>query len=958
MTKSAQPTISLVCAALIALPSLPVAGQNAAPKATTATQGSDAPDLEEVVVTGVRASLMRSVDAKRNAATIIDSISAEELGKFPARNVADALVNIPGITVERTTGGEGQHITIRGLRGDFNITTLNGRIMSTEDNGREFAFDVLPSEMISGADVYKAVRVQNIEGTLGGAVDLRSARPFDYKGLHLAGSAEGEYGQLPGKWGQKISGVVSNTFDDGRMGALLTVSYSKRSTRTDNLHEISSTSATEQDWNTDFNGDGVVENTGANNTGKRYIFPQFYSVGTILSDHKRLGVSSALQFKPSDSLLLTVDGLYSRYDASQLNYASSNHVTPREGQDLLTLADPAAEKWIPGTVKADANGVVTNFAMNNLTAEVLDDEASRVVNTKLLGANIKWDVNDKLHLSGDGYFSESARNSSGKNRFLVAGIPGSSAIFATRNNGLPDLQITIPGGRPLNQATDADYHAHYIGIGGQFDSGFGGDNLRDRVNSGKIDAKMDLDFGYAKALKFGLNFTDRRKSSSTIDNNATACQFCGYPFSFADIGAHIVQPFPVNGFLRDLPGNFPRSFATFNIDTYLNSLVRAEQNPNLVLYCSPQAAPCPPGQLTQYPAGYSAQILAPDLPLSYDVDEKTTAAYFQAEFSGDRWRGDIGVRLVHTKVRSSGYGTEIKSLTKLSNSADYKVEVTDPVPQVGGGSYTKPLPAINFAYDIRPDLRLRLAASKVISRPSLVELSSAVDRSSWASGSFTTYQLGNPNLKPTESTQWDASLEWYISPRSYISAAVFYKSIKNFVTETTEEKHYTDATSGATVPFTLNGFANGNSAKIRGAELAGQYLFDNGFGVVANLTTTGSTSVFGGVEGQLDGVIPHSYNLKLLYEKYGWSNQISYSYTSRFTHDLSSPYIPGLPIVSDEYKDLSATVSYEFGPHITAYVEGSNLLNNADFRFSTYRNVPAYYEAWGRAYFIGMRARL
>ena len=171
-------------------------------------------------------------------------------------------------------------------------------------------------------------------------------------------------------------------------------------------------------------------------------------------------------------------------------------------------------------------------------------------------------------------------------------------------------------------------------------------------------------------------------------------------------------------------------------------------------------------------------------------------------------------------------------------------------------------------------------------------------------------------------------MEWYISPRSYLSAAAFYKSIKNFVTGTIQAATFTDPNSGVTVPFTLNGSANGGSAKIHGAE------------------------------GQLDGVIPRSYNLELLYEKYGWSNQISYRYKSRFTHDLSSPYIPGLPIVSDEYKDLSATVSYEFGPHITANIEGSNLLNNADFRFSTYRNVPAYYEAWGRAYFVGVRARL
>ena len=177
---------------------------------------------------------------------------------------------------------------------------------------------------------------------------------------------------------------------------------------------------------------------------------------------------------------------------------------------------------------------------------------------------------------------------------------------------------------------------------------------------------------------------------------------------------------------------------------------------------------------------------------------------------------------------------------------------------------------------------------------------------------------------------------------------MFYKSLSNFVTGVTQEKTFTDPNSGVTVPYTEDGVTNGGKDKVYGTELAGQYLFDNGLGVVANTTITNSAP----------GVVPRSYNLKLIYEKFGWSNQLSYSYTSSYTHDSDSPYIPGLAIDSDAYKDLSATVSYAFGRHLTAYVEGSNLLNNADFRFSTYRNVPAYYEAWGRAYFVGMRMRL
>ena len=659
---------------------------------------------------------------------------------------------------------------------------------------------------------------------------------------------------------------------------------------------------------------------------------------------------SAYQFKPSDRVLLTIDALHTRYDASQQNYASSNHVTPREDQNPATLADPAALKWIPGSVRADANGVITNFNMNNLTAEVLDDTAARVVKTDLVGANLKWDATDSLHIIGDAYLSQSKRNSGGQNRFVVAGITDTSAVFATRNNGLPDLQIMLPDGRSLDQATDADYRAHYIGIGG--------DNLKDRIVGGKLDFKLDVDSGITKALKFGVNLTDRTKSSQVIDNNDTACNFCGYPFSFGDIGAKVILPPAVNNLLSDQPGNFPRQFATFDIDTYLAALARAENNPNILTYCPDPANGCPP---LQYPTGYSAQILKPDLPVSFSVKEKTVSAYVQGEFSGDRWRGDVGVRFVHTKVTSTGYSVELApGLIKIPGaSADYIVNLTDPVPVSGGGSYTKALPAVNFAYDLRPDLRLRLAASKVLSRPSLFQLSTSTDWSNWSSGSFITYHAGNPDLKPTEANQFDASLEWYISPQSYVAAALFYKKVKNFVRDFVPvQKTYTDSQTGVTVTYDDVQVLNGDSGKVRGAEIGGQYLFPNGFGVMANLTATTSTSEVDGAKGKLPGVIPHSYNIKLLYEQHGWSNQISYSYASQFTHDLDSPYVAGLPIVSDAYKELSATISYEFGRHVTAYIEGNNLLNNADSRYSTFRNVPAYYEAWGRAYFVGFRARL
>jgi iron complex outermembrane receptor protein len=319
--------------------------------------------IEVVTVVGVRGSLLRSMDLKAKADTILDAISSEELGKFPDRNVADALGNIPGVTVSRGAGAEGQTVTIRGLGEEFTTTTLNGRILPTDSSSRAFAFDVLPSEMISGAEVRKAVDASQLDGSLGGAIDLRSARPFDNKGLHLSGSLEGEYDDLPGQMGYKAAGVFSDTFNGDRMGLLLSLSYSRRHVRTDNLHEYTPSQVTEADDNVDYNGDGII------GSDVSYIRPDYYSPGVLLAKFQRLGLSGSFQYQPNDKVLITLDALYSYYDATTTNYAESNFLAPREDS-----SDPnGEEKWDLSTVTIDKNNVITGFSMHDLVAEVLVD---------------------------------------------------------------------------------------------------------------------------------------------------------------------------------------------------------------------------------------------------------------------------------------------------------------------------------------------------------------------------------------------------------------------------------------------------------------------------------------------------------------------------------------------------------------------------------------------------------
>ncbi len=885
----------------------------------------------EIVVRGVRGSLLRSIEAKRNSGTIVDAISAEELGKFPDRNVAEALGNIPGVTVGRDGRGEGRNITIRGLGEEFAITTLNGRILPTDSTDRAFAFDVLPSEMISGAEVAKAVQASSLEGSIGGNVDLRTARPFDQSGMHFSGSVEGQYNDLSKKFGYKASGVFSDTFADDTLGFLVSATYSQYKLRTDNLGEYSPTSDTEVGQQFDFNRNGQIDDD-----GEEYIWPDFYSNGIVLGKRTRLGVSSALQWKPSDRMTLTIDGLYSHYKDIEHNYRQSNFLSPRNDLD-------SPIKWDPSTVRVDENNVVTNFTINDLVAEVLTTDEPRTVKTYQIGGHLDWNPTDTLKLAFDGYRGQATRNAGGKQRFVVAGITESSGVFATREGGLPDLDITIPGGRPLSEATNDDYRAHYIGIGG--------DNLKDVTQGARFDGTLETG-GILHSIAAGGSWTDRKKRDTVIDNLATECNFCGYPFTFGEIGADVIRGFPVDNLLFKQKGNFPRNFAVFDIDTYLAALPRSENNPAVL---NPETG-------EPYPVGYSDQVIQPDLPLSFYITERTFAGYLQANFEGSNWRGDVGLRVVNTKVSSNGYSTTIKSIVKRAgNQADYDVQFNESDPVNGGGEYTKWLPSANFSYDFTDQLRLRLAASKAIARPTFDQLSSASDASSASSGTFIIYDAGNPNLKPTTADQADISLEFYDSDRLAITLAAFYKHIENFVTSMPVDVTISPSDQPAGQPTSFDFIRvetlNGDSANVYGLEAGIQYFLDNGLGVQANATYNHSRATSGDTTTKLAGAIPFSANFKVFYENHGIHAQASYNYASHYT-SAQSGLIDYLPIEEDPYHEVSASLAYDLTDQFQVYVEGSNLLGSETKRFNTYRNVPDFYEYSGRTFFFGVRGRL
>src|SRR5262249_23418346 len=322
MNKSLAFRTGLPAAALLLLLPLGSSAASEAAAETVAAADQAVPDagtakkeepLQEVVVTGMRANLEMSLAIKRDAPVVLDSINSTELGRFPDADVADSLSHLPGITINRTTGGEGISISVRGLGPGYNIVTLKNRILASDDDGRDLAFDVLPAELISGADVLKSPQASAVEGSIGGTVNLRTRSAFDNPGLHFGAHAEGSYNDMSELWGKKFSLFATDTSPGGTLGFVLGGVYSNDKIRTDSLNA----------YNQNIYGPTTYPYDGSAGSVPLTATPCCITFGSIFDDKKRTALSGSLEWRPSDALTVTADALWTHLDDPQIGYNES-----------------------------------------------------------------------------------------------------------------------------------------------------------------------------------------------------------------------------------------------------------------------------------------------------------------------------------------------------------------------------------------------------------------------------------------------------------------------------------------------------------------------------------------------------------------------------------------------------------------------------------------------------------
>jgi TonB-dependent receptor len=914
------------CALMAAHPvcaqAVPGTAVGASAPATPSTGAADpaSSDKNEILVTGIRASLDKSLRIKRDSAVVVDSINATELGRFPDNDVADSLQHITGITISRTTGGEGQYVSVRGLGSQYNITTLNDRILATDDDGRDFAFDILPADVISGADVLKSPEASAIEGSIGGTVNLRSARPFDHPGLHGSIRAEGNYNDMSTYGGYKVSGFVSNTNSEGTFGFLLGAVYSDQKLRTDSLNYATY----------DPNNPGVWPAPSASGVAPPGAQPVValccIQFGSVVDHKQRMAFTTTLEWKPTDTLHFTLDGMYTRLKDPQVAYNQSYYPDFSYDQN----GNP---EWSNVTIK---NGVITGFTGTNFTPEVVNQTIDRVVNTYLIGLNGVWKPSSRLTVKGDVYRSHASRPEGGQDAFVTAGLVSPTPYnqnvitYSANPNAMPNIAVTLPNGADYATSLASGalnnqnlWSTHYVGLSGY--------SVKDTVTGAKLDASYAFD-GILRHIDVGVNFTTRSKSREDISNDWTngSNQYSSFyntvagqpaPITFGSMGANVISTFNFPNYFAGAGGNFPKTQVLLNIPALLAGLKTLNGTPN-------------------YTAGSGTYNFANTLPQfnavnSYDVRERTLAGYVQATLGGQGWTGNIGVRLVHTTTTASTAVDNILSVTVADTANPTNASVVDyspPTPLSANGNYTLALPSANFNYHITQKLQLRTAIAEVVSRPNLNQLAPTQTNNAINQQYVVTY-AGNADLKPIKAWQVDGSLEWYYRSNAMLTAAVFGKLLRNDIT-TIEQNNVDIGAQGcfdgnpcSPLPFSVIKPINGDTAKIYGIELSWQHLLSNGLGLRAQFTHTWSQTKVNGVNaGPEQGVSPTTFSINPFYEHGPFSLSVSWDHTSPYVYATFTE-VTGWAAYANSFDWVTANASYNVTKHIKVYVDGKNLMN-------------------------------
>lgn len=861
----------------IALLSIPAQAQTASEPA------ADSQENGEVIVTGFRASLAASLAAKRNADAIIDSVSAEDVGKFPNTNVAEAITLVPGVTVDRQFG-QGEKVSILGTDPALNRTLLNGQTVASADwfildsPGRTFNYALLAPQLVSRVDVYKSPEPRIDEGSIGGTVNVVTRKPLDLRGLTVAGSLSYLYNDRSDKGDIQGSALVGWRNEAGTFGILAAFQRSKDRLRRDGLEAYGSIKASfwngANDARTSSLAAPAVPVPGMTYTGNctgtcastlianpDAVSPNAFGMSYFEQGRERLTYSVSAQWKPVDQLTLELNWL--RIDATYDNLNQSMYAF--QGNTWNSAGA------LSGIEVRD--GVVTSATLRN-GLSVLDVQYREAeMQSDTYHAKAAWDGGD-WDLSVEGGISE-ADGGTKRQVFLE---------FLNWANYTVDI-----GGAPKRPGA-ISYTTDVLGNPAAFvtDPGWSGNVVTkptsDKERYAQGDLGIDLD-GPIKRVQVGYKFRRHETTQS----------YAGIALTGLAVAASQFNPGQVDNYLSGIKGVNDQMTGRFVIN-----------GPSMVSFLEGRTLPTPsPFAAPEFAAG------------NWELKENIHAAYAQANFDVGGLRGNFGVRYVHTGFTSAGY--VCKPGAACNAQADWIWQSTK-------RSYDNVLPSVNIIADVRPDLLFRFAAAQVIARPNYADLTSFF----WLSDQILTGAGGNPDLKPYKSNNFNASLEWYFAPRAILSAEIFYKDIGNYILQQTAPEDYFNQNQGRVTTYQISRPYNAGSAEVKGFALAYQQNLPYGFGVLANYTFSDASGMNGA---DLPFNSRHQVSLSPFFE--------SGPVAIRGTYTWRSKYFTGIDRGDEMYvrdtANIDVSATYNINENVGLTVAGMNL---TDGEYYGYANTP------------------
>lgn len=945
--KAAAKFLSAVSLTVLAIGS--AHAQDAA--ANNAATEEAAPDEgDAIVVTGFRASLEAALNLKRDSVAAVDAIVAEDIAKFPDQNLAESLQRIPGISITRD-GGEGRSITVRGLSSQFTRVRVNGmETIATSTDGaaanrdRAFDFNVFASELFSSLVVRKTAEASLDEGSLGAVVDLNTGNPLGGRsGFNGALSVVGSYNDLSKDLGPRVAGLLSWRNDAGTFGASVSAAYSKTSTlelgnntvrwaqaRFDNVNGTNC-------FTTANSGGTYVPSTGCDRAATAF-HPRIPRYGEVAHDRERLGVTGSVQFSPTDATKLSIDALYSKYDASREE--QWGEVLLRSNERSINVVNPVY----------DANNNMISATLND--AWVRTEHYLRESSTEFYQVGGTWDqdLSDTFRFTALAGVSKSTADIPVETTVIFDDRDAQGYSYDYTDMARPKLtfgtSVTDPANFQLAEIRDRP------------------SNVTNRFKTAQLRTEWDVNDSIT--LKAGAVWRRFNFDTEAFTRDTAVCGNGGTSLVTSTSGTITCSPSSLFG---------PTAVYGFPVTTALSQLF------NL-------------GKAGQ-PAGNTNSWIVPNLdattaftglysrPLVNDagnirgVQETTKGAYLQADAKGDifglEYALNAGIR--YAKTNQSSYGL-VSGVTATVTR-----------------SYEDWLPSANLALYPTESTIVRLAVADVMTRPTLGSLTPGGS----ADGFNYRVTSGNPFLEPYRATNYDLSLEWYFAPQAVLSVALFKKDVSTF----TQSASITGATFAQTgLPasvlspsspaalnpaqqleprWTLSTTVNGSGAKLKGVELAAQIPFSaftdgflSHFGILANATFIDSNATFnlqgpavapGGalqnvvVNNTLSNVTKKAFNGTLYYDDGKFSARGMLSYRGRY-HEGAS----GTGNLLEGYgatTNLDASIRYKFTEWMEVSIEGNNLLDTYRYRFTDF-DADRNYENnhFGRTILFGARFKI